>query len=906
MRRPYKKGRGDRPPDPLPGDSAGGSVVLRRLRRPLAWFAGLLVAVASPSQGVSPRRAGVDVTPPTVTLAASSKRVTSRGSLTLSAAATDASGIARVVFYDRGRRVGEDTTAPYTLTVAATSALSGEHVYTAQAHDRRGRHAMSGRVTVAVSIAEPSATELLRGSRFEQGSPAWWTAGGPALTTAGDRACLQVGAPGEQPWDVLFGQSGLPLERGGTYTLSFTARAADPTAFMVMVQGARPPYPAYFSRQLTNVGPAPRTHTFTFLKTGGSDPAATLQFKLGGQRATRLCLSGLSLRRAATGPGTFPLDDRAAVRVNQVGYLPGAPKVAAVAHDSPVPLVWVLRGVDGQTVTSGFTRVFGADAASGDLVHRADFTGVRRPGDGYVLEVAGLPSHPFRIADDVYARLKYDALAYFYHNRSGIPIETRHVGDAKWARPAGHAGTAQNGEDRRVGCFAGRDDRGNVWPGCGYTLDAVGGWYDAGDHGKYVVNGGLSVWTLMNLYETTDRSARTKTFPDGRLRIPENANGRNDLLDEARWEMDFLMKMQVPEGQRLALPVGDQRGNPAALRLTPVNASGMAHHKLHGQRWTDLPSRPDQDRQTRFLYPPSTAATLNLAATAAQCARIFRGVDDAYARRCLLSARRAWNAAVRVPNAYAYDTFGGGGAYDDTDLRDEFSWAAAELYATTGERGYLRTLRASPLFLKMTKRGPDEDLWWREVTAAGTLTLALVPSGLPAADVTRARNNLIAAASGYAAQVGRTGYPLPFSSRYSPWGSNSNLMNRALVLGLAHRFTRNARYRNAALEAMNYVLGRNPLDQSYVSGYGERPLTNPHHRFWAQQLDGSFPPPPPGALSGGPNSSPADPTALLLGGRCAPQTCYVDDIGTSSMNEVAINWNAPLAWVATFLDQTRP
>ncbi|MEF2277262.1 glycoside hydrolase family 9 protein [Deinococcus sp. YIM 134068] len=878
--------------------------MLRRLRRPLACLAGLLVAVAPPSQGASPRRAGGDVTPPTITLAVSSKSVTARGSLTLSATATDASGIARVVFYDRGRWVGEDTTAPYTLTVAATSALSGEHVYTAQAHDRRGRHAMSGRATVAVSIAEASAAELLRDSRFGQGASAWWTVGGPALTTSGDQACLQIGTPGEQPWDVLLGQSGLPLERGGTYTLSFTARAAEPTALTVMVQGARPPYPAHFSRQVTNVGSVPRTHSFTFLKTGGSDPAASLQFKLGGQKATRVCLSGLSLRRTLTGPGASPPDDRATVRVNQVGYLPGAPKVAAVAHDSPVPLGWVLRGTEGKVVASGFTRVFGADAASGDFVHRADFTGFRRPGDGYVLEVAGLPSHPFRIAADLYARLKYDALAYFYHNRSGVPIEARHVGDAKWARPAGHAGTPTNGEDRKVGCFAGRDGQGNVWPGCGYTLDVVGGWYDAGDHGKYVVNGGLSAWTLMNLYETTDRSARTKTFPDGRLRIPENANGRNDLLDEARWEMDFLMKMQVPDGQRLALPVGDQSGNLSRLRLTPANASGMAHHKLHGVRWTDLPSRPDQDRQTRFLYPPSTAATLNLAASAAQCARVFARIDGAYARRCLQSARRAWNAAVRVPNVYAYDNFEGGGAYDDTDLRDEFYWAAAELYTTTGERGYLQVLRASPLFRNMTRRGADEDLAWREVTAAGTVTLALVPNGLPATDVARARTSVVTAANRYAAQVGETGYPLPFSSGRYPWGSNSNLMNRALVLGLAHHFTRNTRYRNAALEAMNYVLGRNPLDQSYISGYGERPLTNPHHRFWAQQLDGSFPPPPPGALSGGPNSDPADPTALLLRGRCAPQTCYLDDIGTSSMNEVAINWNAPLAWVATFLDQT--
>ena len=102
------------------------------------------------------------------------------------------------------------------------------------------------------------------------------------------------------------------------------------------------------------------------------------------------------------------------------------------------------------------------------------------------------------------------------------------------------------------------------------------------------------------------------------------------------------------------------------------------------------------------------------------------------------------------------------------------------------------------------------------------------------------------------------------------------------------------------------TLGRNPLDRSYVSGIGARPMRFPHHRFWGAGIDARFPAPPPGALSGGPNSSAmTDPVARTMVGKCRPQTCWRDDARAYSQNEVAINWNAALIWVAAFLDETR-
>src|SRR5205085_3262120 len=135
-----------------------------------------------------------------------------------------------------------------------------------------------------------------------------------------------------------------------------------------------------------------------------------------------------------------------------------------------------------------------------------------------------------------------------------------------------------------------------------------------GDHGKYVVNGGIATAQLLSTFERTKTapSAVPGALDDGTLRVPEHGNNVPDVLDEARWELDFLMRMQVPAGQPLA---------------------GMAHHKIHDQAWTGIPTQPQDDPQPRELHPPSTAATLNLAATAAQCARLFAPYDAAYANR---------------------------------------------------------------------------------------------------------------------------------------------------------------------------------------------------------------------------------------------------------------------------------
>ena len=579
-----------------------------------------------------------------------------------------------------------------------------------------------------------------------------------------------------------------------------------------------------------------------------------------------------------------------AIRANQVGLLADGAKTAIMPNAATRPLDWRLLAQDGRTVASGKTKVFGRDSWSGQHVHQIDFSGFSSIGAGYRLTVANEASRPFTIGSDVYNRLPYDALAYFYHNRAATPIEARLVGE-RWARPAGHA-------VERATCVSGADSNGNVWPGCSYTLDVTGGWYDAGDHGKYVVNGGISLWTLINLHERNAANGTAAVFADGSAAIPERGNAVPDLLDEARWEMEFLLKMQVPDGTRLRLPVGANR-NVKGLRFAEIDASGMAHHKVADEKWTALPMRPDRDPERRQLFPPSTAATLNLAAVAAQCARVWRTIDPGFSERCHAAARRAWAAAVRNPNVYAIADFTGSGAYGDSDVSDEFYWASAELLATTGEAEFRKFVERSPHF-----RAALQEPSWPSVAPLGTMTLALLPS-LPSQEQARLRAAIRAASDRFLAERQQVGYAIPFAAKWN-WGSTSSLLNRAILMALAHDFTGEARYRNGVIDLMDFILGRNPLDRSFVSGYGARPMLNPHHRFWAHSMDPAYPPPPPGALSGGPTQNTGqDEVAKALKG-CAPQTCWVDDIGSFSMNEVAVNWNAPLVWVSAWLATSKP
>ncbi|MGO1296781.1 MAG: glycoside hydrolase family 9 protein [Vibrio sp.] len=745
------------------------------------------------------------------------------------------------------------------------------------------------------SNTHQSRTNLLTNGNFAQGSDGWWAAGS-TLDTSKKMGCVTFDKQGKNPWDVILGQSGLSLKKGEEYQLKFSALAKQSTKVKALIQHNGAPYTNHLVKDIS-LNQKLQPFQFAF-QPEGNDDKVQLQFQMGTQAPTTVCVKDLKL----LGPQYVKESNLPIVRVNQVGYFVDGPKHATVATDAKSPLAWKLLNGDQEVVAQGKTIPFGLNKASGEQVQWVDFSQVKTPVHKAILEVAGNRSHPFTIGNDIYRTMKYDALSFFYQQRSGTDIERKYVQRADLARPAGH-------RPENVTCFNKTDAKGNQWPGCNFSLDVTGGWYDAGDQGKYVVNGGISVWTLTNYYEREKLADPNKSsaFADGKVKIPEDHNGKNDLLDETRWMMNFMMAMQTPKNSSVWVPIGDQSKQLNRLSLTQIDASGMVFHKVADDAWTGMPLPPHKDSRPRFLSYPTTAATLNLAATGAQCARVWKDKDSQYAQRCLTAAERAWKAANRHKNIYAYDNFTGSGPYDDTHLADEFYWAAAELFVTTGKEQYKQFIQASPYYLATPKGDitAEGDVYWQGVSGAGTLSLALVPNKLPKQEVEKAHANIIKTANKYYDSVAKEGYRIPYTAKEYPWGSNSNLMNRSLFLGIAYDFTHDRKYVNAIIDAMDYILGRNPLDQSYVSGYGSRRLMNPHHRFWAHAVDPKSPIVAPGVMSGGPNSTNfSDPIASSMKGKCVGQTCWKDDIGAWTLNEITINWNAPFFWTVSFLDDT--
>ncbi|KOG41807.1 glycoside hydrolase family 9 protein [Streptomyces resistomycificus] len=727
--------------------------------------------------------------------------------------------------------------------------------------------------TALVGLPAPGAAadevEQLENGTFDTTTAPWWASSNVTAGLSEGQLCADVPGGTANRWDAAVGQNDLTLVKGESYKLSFTANGTpDGHVVRAIVGLSVAPYDTYFevTPQLSVSG---NSYSYTF-----TSPVDTAQgqvgFQLGGSADPfRFCMDDVSLLGGVP-PEVYEPDTGPRVRVNQVAYLPAGPKNATLVTDASAKLPWQLKNSGGAVVAHGTTVPRGTDASSGQNVHSIDFGAYKKRGTGLTLVADGETSHPFDIGTGAYEKLRLDAVKYYYPQRSGIAIRD----DLRpgYGRAAGHVDVAPNQGDSNVPCQPGV---------CDYTLDVTGGWYDAGDHGKYVVNGGISTWELLSTYERS-RIARTgqpAKLGDGSLAIPESGNKVPDILDEVRWELDFLLKMQVPEGQPLA---------------------GMAHHKVHDEQWTGLPLLPGEDPQKRELHPPSTQATLNLAATAAQAARLYRPYDKAFAAKALAAARKAWTAARAHPAMYADPNDGiGGGAYADSDATDEFYWAAAELYLTTGEKAFADHVLASPVHTADIFGPLGYD--WARTAAAARLDLATVPSGLPGRD--KVRQSVIKGADRYLTTLKAQPYGMPYApaDNLYDWGSNHQILHNAVVIATAYDISGAAKYRDGAVQSMDYVFGRNALNMSYVTGYGEVAAHNQHSRWYARQLDPSLPAPPDGTLAGGPNSSIQDPFAQGKLQGCVGQFCYIDDIQSWSTNEHTINWNSALTRMASFV-----
>ena len=570
------------------------------------------------------------------------------------------------------------------------------------------------------------------------------------------------------------------------------------------------------------------------------------------------------------------------IALNQVGYFTDGPKRATLIGAGELPVAWELVDSAGAVVARGSAKPAGLDPTVGQSVQLIDFSSFDVEGR-FGLRAAGAESDPVIIGANLYDGMLYDALNLFHLMRSGCEIGPE-VGGPEYARPAGHIDVAPNQGDGAVrplaqGAAINRDgvDLYAGWGGGDYTVDGRGGWYDAGDMGKYVVNGGISTAQLLGIVE---REARL-----GNDLGPGSVAAK--ALAEAKWELDWMSRMQ--------LPVTDSAGS-------PVELGGMVHHKLHDAHWTSIPTLPAEDPEPRHVHRPSTAATLNLAATAAQMARVVRVSDPAYSVKILEVARTAYQAAkvwpvLLAPDTNTIDNFGAG-PYDDVEIEDEFYWAAAELFLTAGDAEYLNDIQANSYHLGGAKNAFTEvGFDWRDVAAWARMQLALVDSELP--DRAAVADSVVGAADALIAANP------PFGQLYNPaggqyaWGSNGMIANNGAIVAAAYEATGDAKYREAALSSLDYLLGRNALGLSYVTGYGVRDVHNQHSRWFAHAVDPTLPNPPAGTLSGGPNSGVQDPIVAHLAGEPA-QLCFADDIASFATNEMTINWNAALAYLLAF------
>ena len=545
------------------------------------------------------------------------------------------------------------------------------------------------------------------------------------------------------------------------------------------------------------------------------------------------------------------------IAVNQVGYLPGAAKLAAVPAGAAAAFT-VVDAQTGRSVLSGSLGAAARWAPAGQDVRLADFSALKAPGR-YRLQVKGLPdSPPFVVASDAYAAVNAAAIKAFYFNRASTPLLPQHAG--LWARPAGHA------DDKVLvhssAASAARPE--------GAVISSPKGWYDAGDYNKYIVNSGISVYTLLAAWEQFP-----ELFKAQNLNIPESGNALPDLLDEVLWNLEWMLTMQDP-------------------------ADGGVYHKLTNKSF-DGNQMPHETKGERYVVAKGTAAALDFAAVMAHASRIYKPFE---AQRPGLSARMrdaavaAWKWARANPHvAYKNPPDVRTGEYGDDKLDDEFVWAAAELYLTTGEAAYRDALALD----RQTVRVPG----WGDVGGLVWVSLAQNRDKLGKADADLVTQRVRGFGEELAATWKASAYRLTMEAPTDfVWGSNSHALNQALMLVQAYRLSNDRAQLDAAQSVLDYVLGRNPLGRSYVTGFGSKPPLHPHHR--PSEADG-VDAPVPGFIVGGPNPGQQDqqhcpvryPSKL-------PALSYIDHGCSYAANEVAINWNAPLVYVSAALQALTP
>jgi endoglucanase len=536
------------------------------------------------------------------------------------------------------------------------------------------------------------------------------------------------------------------------------------------------------------------------------------------------------------------------IKVDQVGYLPQAPKVAMVVSGAAADGFVVRRVGDGTIVFRGKLSAPALDANSGDAVRTADFSPLNEKGKFHI-DVPGVGvSWPFTIAPDAYSRAFYLAMRSFYGQRCGTSVDLGpefpgYKHDQCHTKNQYHASSGKTG----------------------VKTSGNKGWHDAGDYGRYVVNSGLSTATLLWAYEMF--ADRVKNV---RLNIPESGNGLPDILNEIRWNLDWMLSMQ--------------------------DEDGGVFHKQASERFCGF-VMPERDDLVSYVIGTGTepykssCATADFAAVMAIAARAYRPFDAAFAGKALEASRQAFVWVQKNPGILFSNPKGiGTGAYGDRGCDDEILWAAAELWRTTRESSYQQYF-ADHYVSQLPRINASGPPAWPSVAPVALWAYVLGGGTGEAAGAIRKAS--IEAADEIATRTSADGYRVSLVRNDYVWGSNSVAANYGLQLLVADALAPEARYRVVAADNLHYLLGRNTFSLSFVTAVGANPFRHPHHRPSGADQN---PEPWPGLLAGGPNARRQDPAMKKLPD-LPPAKMYLDDQESYATNEVAINWNAPLVFL---------
>ena len=558
-------------------------------------------------------------------------------------------------------------------------------------------------------------------------------------------------------------------------------------------------------------------------------------------------------QRTVRPPAGYPVDHH--IVIDQFGYRPRDPKVAVIRNprqgfdsaDTIAPgTTFQLRRVsDGVVVMSAAPVRWNAGAvqeSSGDQGWWFDFSAFREVGRYFVYDADRKVRSPaFVIDDKVYKDVLKAAMRTFLYQRSGIRKAPPQAA-ACWADDAAYLGRGQDSQARNV------NERDNP----AAIRDLRGGWFDAGDTSKYVTFASPAVHQLLSAF-AQNPAAFTDDF-----NIPESGNGIPDLLDEVRWETDWLKRMQFGDGS-VALKVGEVT--------------------------YEMASPPSSNHSPRFYVPACTSATIAAAGMFAHASYRYAQVPGLAQEAADLKSRavRAWENFRAAPAIQA-DCDAGVVKAGDADLtpQDQLAEAvvaAVYLYAITGDHAFEDHIR-----LHYRELRPFRDMGWSRYNAQQGEAL-LFFAALPGADSALSKAILadkladVRAGNGVYGFAGSDDlYRAYLHDAQYHWGSNQPRANYGNTNLDAIRYlpglTDVETYRVRALEILHYFHGVNPFGMVYLSNmysYGATRSVNEIYHTWFQQgtkwssAIGGRCGPPPGFVPGGPNVNAAEngvPTSL--------------------------------------------